>query len=160
MKITMKTRTNAPAEDVEAQALRTIQVRPEVVEAAAVTAAEAAAQEEEGTDQETAPETLEALEARASLPPEMQRQAEAEAEEATTTMMMMIQAQEEEEEVALQVIHEQQGQQAQRQVESGPRGLSINTAPQISPCLGDCLPKWPPNLFIQKIYGRQHMQVY
>ena len=155
MKITMKTRTNAPAEDVEAQALRTIQVRPEVVEAAAVTAAEAAAQEEEGTDQETAPETLEALEAQASLPPEMQRQAEA--EEAAT--MMMIQAQEEEEEVALQVIHEQ-GRQAQGQVESGPRGLSINTAQRTSPCLGDCLPRWPPNPFIQKIYGKRRTRPF
>ena len=152
MKIAMKTGTSAPAEDVEARALRTIQARPEVVEAAAVAAAEAAAQEEEGTDQETAPETLEALEAQASLPPEMQRQAEA---EEATTMIMMIQALAAEEEVALQVIHEQQGRQAQRQVESGPRGLSINTAPRTSPCLGDCLPKWPPNLFIQKIYGRR-----
>ena len=157
MKITMKARTNAPEEDVEALVLRAIQVRPEVEAAAA---AEAAAQEE-GTDQETAPETQEALAlalAQAPLPPEMQRQAEAEAEEATTTtMMMMIQAQEEGEEVALQVIQEQ-GRQGQ--AESGLRGQNISMAQRISQCLGDCLPRWPPNPFIQKIYGKQHTRAF
>ena len=155
MKITMKAKENAPAEDVEAQVLQTIQVRPEVVEAAAVAAAEAAAQEEEGTDQETAPEMLEALEAQASLPPEVQRQAEAE----EATMMMMIQALAAEAEVALQGIHEQLGE-AQRQVESGPHGPSINTALPISPCLEDCLPRWPTKLLIQKIYGKRHTRAF